>query len=263
MANYEETPTDEKNEGYSEAMYEHYLTLQNSTFFQDMLIPTIEQNLPDLTSKSAYDNGFGAGFALHILLNKGLESYTGLDLSDAMIPRLTKKALDTDPTTTVRFVQGDNTMGIQHPYGPFDFVISTSALYVDSKEKLTGWCEHLFEAVKPTCEAFLVVYHHDFPHTQERLKVLAKYDHYFLPVLPEGERYDEFSHIKIHLKPPNVKDFMADEFVVGRESLVNALYNAGFTVVSPVDIVTKPAGKEELLEIAAAFGLGVYRCHRS
>jgi len=252
------------HEGYDEAMYESYFALQNSSIFQNMLTYTIEKNLPDLTSKSVYDNGFGAGFSLNILLNKGLESYTGLDLSVAMVPYLTKRALNIDPTTAVRFVQGDNTVGIRHPFGPFDVVISCNAMYVDSAAKLTGFCEHLFEAVKPTGEVLLIVYHADYPHTQERLKVLAKYGHYLGPVLQDGERYDEFSAYQIYCKSPYFKNDVTfdPEFVVRQESLLNALSSAGFPVVSPVDIVTHP-GSEELLEFADAFNLGIYRCKKS
>jgi len=248
-------------------MYESYFALQNSSIFQNMLAYTIEQNLPDLTSKRAYDNGYGAGFSLNILLNKGLESYTGLDLSVDMVPFLEKRALDVDPTTTVRFVQGDNTIGIQHSYGPFDFVISSSAMYVDSAAKLTGFCEHLFEAVKPTGEVLLVVLHHDFPHTQERLETLAKTNTYFTPVLQDGERYEEFSPIQIHLKPPYYANEVTfdPEFVVSQKSMVNALSSAGFQVVSPVDMLTRPgiSDSEVLLEFVKVFQATIYKCKKS
>lgn len=66
---------------YDDEMYSNYFALQESPIFQDMLAYTIEVNIPELRGKTVYDNGFGAGFSLNILLNKGIESYTGLDLS--------------------------------------------------------------------------------------------------------------------------------------------------------------------------------------
>lgn len=66
---------------YDEEMYKSYFALQESPIFQDMLAYTIKKNLPDLKGKTVYDNGFGAGFSMNILLNRGIISYTGLDLS--------------------------------------------------------------------------------------------------------------------------------------------------------------------------------------
>jgi SAM-dependent methyltransferase len=223
---------------------------------------TIDQNLPPLVGKTAYDVGCGAGFALDILLNKGLLSYTGLDLSPAMFEFLTEHAGQVDPQTKVQFIQGDNTKPVEQDLNPFDFVISSYSMYVDSNEKLLGYCNHLFSTLKDSGELLLLVMHHDFVHTRERMDTLAMWGHKLSPVLGNDESFSEFSNYFIHCGSPYFSNSIEfDEYVVGKATLVNALKEAGFTKITPVEMMSPP-GHENLLEFAAAWSCGTYRCRK-
>lgn len=246
---------------YDETMYESYFALQNSPIFQSMLRYTIERNLPDLNGKRVYDNGFGAGFSLNIVLNKGLASYTGLDLSDAMVPYLTNHAANLDPSTRVRFLKGDNTEPFPlHDCDRSHFVISSYSMYVNSKQKLDGFTKHLYDSVLDDGQVLLMVIHPNYQHRKERLDILAKYGNYLLPELPEGGQYAEYAPYEIICKPPYFKnEIKFEEFVVGQETLLQSLKENGFVNIAAVEIVTEP-GQEELLEFADAFNLAIYKC---
>lgn len=246
---------------YDKVMYDSYFALQNSPIFQEMLRYTIERNLPDLAGKTAYDNGFGAGFSLNIMLNRGLKSYTGLDLSSAMTPYLTQHAAETDPDTEVVFLRGDNTDAFSDlKRSPVHFTISSYAMYVDSIEKLNGFTKHLFESTRADGEVLLMVIHPDYEHTRERLAVLARYGNILEPELPEGDSYGEFSPYQIRCVPPYFKNEIEfEEYVVGSATLLASLRRAGFASIEDVDIEAAP-GHEDLLEFAQAFNLAIYRC---
>ncbi len=126
---------------YDKEMYDRYFALQNSDLFQIK-----HQSIHSLTvftcrfeRKTAYDAGVGAGFSLDILLNKGLSSFVGSDLSPVMFQCLEAYAAKVDPSTKTKFFQGDITEKIQFEFVPFDYVISSYAMYVDSREKLKGY----------------------------------------------------------------------------------------------------------------------------
>lgn len=248
---------------YDKEMYDSYFALQNSDIFQKMLSYTIEQNLPDLTGKTVYDNGFGAGFSLNILLNKQLRGYTGLDLSDAMVPYLTQHGTEKDPNTKLTFIKGDNTEDFaKNGCPPVDFVISSYAMYVNCAEKLRGFVQHLFDAVLESGEVFLMVIHPDYAHTKQRLDVLAKYGNFLQPELPEGGCYEEFAPYKILCAPPYFQNEIEfEEFVVSSVTLVDTLKSVGFTKIVNVEIITA-SGHEHLLDFAQAFNLAIYRCSK-
>jgi hypothetical protein len=250
---------------YDMAMFERYFALQNSAIFQKLLAFTFKQNLPDLTGKIAYDNGVGAGFCLDILLNRGLVSYTALDLSEAMFSTLAAKAKANDPSTEVTFVHGDNTLPISHGRGPFDIVVSSYAMYVDSYSKLMGFTHHLFSAVNENGMVLLQVIHADYEHTSERTDYLENNGHDIRPKLPLdcGSRFPEYSKYEIHCTTPyfdNELSFLA-EFVVGRATLRQALREAGFRTVVEVPFESEP-GFEHLLPFVKHFGLGFWKCCR-
>jgi 2-polyprenyl-3-methyl-5-hydroxy-6-metoxy-1,4-benzoquinol methylase len=248
---------------YDRDMYDSYFALQNSPIFQQMLQFTIESNLPELAGKTAYDNGFGAGFSLNILLNRQLQSYTGLDLSDAMVPYLTQHAEATDASTNVVFIKGDNTEDFsKNGCNPVDFVISSYAMYVNCADKLAGFTKHLFDAVRDDGLVFLMVIHPDYRHTKEVLDDLARFGNFLEPVLEEGHSYEEFSPYKILCKPPYFQNEIEfEEFVVSAATLQSSLREAGFSNITSVDILTAP-GYEELLQFARAFNLAIYKCSK-
>lgn len=248
---------------YDKEMYDNYFALQNSPIFQEMLRYTIERNLPDLAGKTAYDNGFGAGFSLNILLNRGLERYTGLDLSDAMVPFLSQHAAKLDKSTEVVFLKGDNTDNFfTNDTSPADFVISSYAMYVNCADKLHGFVKHLFDAVCNDGELFLMVIHPDYEHTEERMDVLFKFGNILLPKLPNGAKYEEFSGYKIQCVPPYFQNEIEfEEFVVSAGTLQSALRAVGFQSIEPVEIQTTH-GHDELLDFARAFNLAIYRCSK-
>ena len=256
--------TNSDNIYFTKEIFDDYFALENSTIFQDMFKETIEQNLRKLKGKNVYDVGFGTGFCLKIFLKKGLKSYTGLDLSKDMVTYLKTFAQAQDPETPIHFVQGDSTEDIQHEYGDFDIVISTFAMYVNSQEKLKGYTKHLHQALKDGGELHLMVLHLDFKHDRERDNVLEnQFNHYLLPKLADGERYQEFSKVGILLTPPFFEnEIKMEEFVVGKESLLNALKKAGFSEITQIDMITKP-GKEYLLKLSDAFAVAYYRCTKA
>ena len=47
--------TTKSGTGFNQELLEKYLALENSPIFQDMLAVTIEQYLPDLRNKKAYE----------------------------------------------------------------------------------------------------------------------------------------------------------------------------------------------------------------
>jgi len=260
------TGVDEKiilGKDYDRDMYDSYFALQNSPIFDQMLRFTIEQNLPDLVGKTAYDNGFGAGFSLNILLNRQLKSYTGLDLSDAMVPYLREQAATTDARTNVQFIKGDNTESFSNlGCSPADFVISSYAMYVNCADKLAGFTKHLFDSVRDDGEVFLMVIHPDYKHTKERLATLAKFGNFLEPALEEGQSYEEFSSYKILCKPPYFQNEIEfEEFVVSAARLQSSLRESGFSTIASVDLLTAP-GHEDLLQFARAFNLAIYRCSK-
>lgn len=245
-----------KEDVYDETMYKQYFELQNSSIFQDYLRYTVELNLPDLRGKRAYDVGSGAGFNMEYLLGKGLSEYIGLDLSPVMFSHLAAKAKELDLSTPVQFVQGDNTE--PRTLVPYDFVISSYAMYCPSYEKLQGYAKHLSSALAPNGELILMVIHADYVHEQSRLDVLAKNDHYITPVLPLGESYAEFSAYQIK---HHILEFT--EYVVSQPTLIRALTEAGFSSIVPINMVAKPGpNAERLEEFGRAFGLGTYKCKK-
>lgn len=244
-------------DAYDEQRYKQYFQLQKSSIFQDLLRHTVELNLPNLNGKRAYDVGCGAGFNMEYLLGKGISEYTGLDLSSAMFAYLAKHAQGLDPATKVSFFQGDNTEPIAHSFEPYDFVISSYAMYCPNFEKLRGFANHLSSALAADGELILMVIHADYIHDQDRLDILAKNDHYIAPVLPLGQSYPDFATYQIR----HILEF--SEYVVSKETLIKALTEAGFTSIVPIKMVANSnADAERLEEFGVAFGLGTYKCRK-
>lgn len=255
--------TTKSGTGFNQELLEKYLALENSPIFQDMLAVTIEQYLPDLRNKKAYDVGFGTGFCLKLLLNKGLLSYTGLDLNTDWVPYLEQKIQAETCATKVNFVQGDATKDIKLVNAPFDFVISSFAMYVNSNEKLSAYTKHLSNAVKDDGTLFLMVYHADFIYERSRINILEdEYNHYILPKLSDGARHQEFSKINVILKPPYFfNEINMEEYVVSNETLHKSLRESGFSKLVTLDMYHTP-GKEKLLDLARAFGIHLYKCSK-
>ena len=245
---------------FTKEVLENYLALENSPIYQDMQKVTIEKYLPDLNGKRAYDVGFGTGFCLKILLGKGLQSYTGLDLHMDMVPYLKEVAQKLDPKTNVRFIQGDATAEKKVEDGRYDLVISTFAMYVNSYEKLLRYTNHLFKALEDDGTLYLMVLHTDFINEKWRENVRREYNNYFHPKLAEGESYKEFSKFQVTFTPPYLSNYLEfEEYVVGKETLFKALKEAGFNNILSLDMVCSP-GKEKLLELKEAVGMAFYSC---
>lgn len=249
---------------FDQNMYAAYLSLENSPIFQNMLRPSIARNLPSLQNKRAYEMGFGTGFCLKILLKRGLRSYTGLDLSMEMVDLLNNIAGSADPTLKLDFVYGDNTLPIRGPYDPYDFVISSFAIYADCYEKLLGFARHMHSATKDDGCALLCTYHLDFIYTKEIIDLLEnKYNHYILPSLKVGERHPEFSRVQLIAAKPYLDHEVRfeSEYVLNKETVKRALEEAGFQKVMSRQIITDE-GHEELLEFSQAWGLNIYQCYK-
>jgi SAM-dependent methyltransferase len=253
---------------YNTDMYDSYMTLQNSPIFQKMWAYTFLQNFPELKGKTVYDNGVGAGFCVNMLLNKGLKSFTGIDLSDAMFDQIVARATEVDPTTPVKLIKGDNTLPLPAELGgPFDIVVSSFVLYVENYDQLMGFTKHLFSAVKEDGTVFMLVTHVDFEHTTERIKWLENNGHGFAPklLLDSGCSYSDFSKYDILCTTPYFENELSfiGENMISRPTLQKALYEAGFSSVSLVPFVVEPGADEEhLLQFAAHFGAGLWKCQR-
>jgi SAM-dependent methyltransferase len=247
---------------FDQKLFENYLALENSPIFQKMIGATIDRHLPNLENKNAYDVGFGTGFCLKILLKKQLKSYTGLDLNPDMVPYLEKIANQINPRTKINFVQGDNSKPIEHNHGPFDFVISSFAVYADSYKTLLGFTQHLKSATNDKGTVFLLTYHADFIHDDEHLDIIEdQYNHYFLPKLSPGQRYKEFQEVELIAKEPYLKNEVRfnEEYVLNRNTVKKALKEAGFKHIMRRDM-TPETGYEELSKFGQAFGINMFIC---
>jgi SAM-dependent methyltransferase len=250
---------------FNRKLFENYLALENSPIFQKMIGPTIKRHLPDLAGKDVYDVGFGTGFCLKILLKEGVTSYTGLDLNTDMVSYLQKIAHEIDSRIKVNFVQGDNSKPIEHNYGPFDFVISSFAVYANSYNTLLGFTNHLYSAVKQHGLVFLLTYHADFIHDDEHIDIIEdQYNHYFLPKLSSGQKYDEFAKVELIATPPYLKNEVRfnEEYVLNKQTVKKALQEAGFKYLMRRDMLAE-SGYEELNKYGNAFGINMYVCKKS
>jgi ubiquinone/menaquinone biosynthesis C-methylase UbiE len=248
---------------YDESQFKVYLGLESSSIFQDMIRYTIEKNLPDLTNKTGYDIGFGTGFCMKILLKRGIKFYTGIDLSSSMMPYIESVVKENDWLDKVNFIFDDATKrNLIHKDGPFDVVTNSCAIYVYNYDKLQELCSHMYNNTKKhTGELFLVAYHLDFIHSQQRLATLDKYCHYVEPKLKENEKYADFELVRIIVKRPyfeNVINF-EEEPVISQDNLKKALQESGYRKIQILDMQTRP-GYEHLLDFHRAFGVVVYKC---
>lgn len=248
---------------YDEKQFKVYLGLENSSIFQDMIRYTIEKNLPDLTDKIGYDIGFGTGFCMKILLNQGLKFYTGLDLSSSMMPYIDNVLKENNWLDKVKFIFDDATKpNLLHKDGPFDIVTNSCAIYGYNYNKLQELCCHMYNNTKKqTGELFLVAYHLDFIHTQQRLATLDKYCHYLEPKLKENEKYKDYELVSIILKRPYFDNMIKfkKEPVITQDNLKKALLESGYRKIQILDMQTRP-GCEHLLDLHRAFGIVVYKC---
>jgi SAM-dependent methyltransferase len=215
--------------------------------------------------KKVYDVGFGTGFCLKILLDKHPELYVGLDLSLDMVAYLERTIQEQYPkhNTDIQFIQGDATKEIEHDKGPFDFGIGTFSIYAENYGELLDYLKHCYNSLKKEGTFFLSVLHCDFTYEQSRISVLDEYNHYILPKLSEGEKHKEFSEIEIVLTPPYfANEIRMKERILSQKTLLNAIKEAGFNDVFPLEISIRP-GKETLKKLQNALGISLYKILKS
>lgn len=234
--------------------------------WQNLIKPTIEQNLPDLKSKRIYEVGFGSGFCLKFLIKQDFSEYVGIDLSDATIPYLLSESEKIGFINKIKLIQGDVTKPFDRSLGRFDFAISTFCILSENYDILISCIKHIYDALidHQNAEVILAQVHNDFIWTPELIKKREeKYCSFLSPKLNFGDKYKDFTPFTCELRPPFYKKAVTiHDHTISKEVFIKAMKEVGFKSIEIIKMTTTP-GKESLLDFADTFDWKIYRCKKN
>lgn len=126
-----------------------YDLFKNNSFFLHVDRPSIKKLLNhDLTGKTIIDYACGSGSSTRTLADFNADKIYGVDISPQMIKKAKSLSFHNEKYDNIAYFAADCSTKLK--IGQFDIVFSSHLLeYAETIERLEGFCESMFNSLKP------------------------------------------------------------------------------------------------------------------